>query len=96
MRKTRLLLTIGLLWLCSESKSLALSPPEDIPEEVLRSEIIMEGRSALDGQSLNVAEYTSLVQGFGEAVEIGSLDPKIQSLIFDLTLLKLLTGILFF
>jgi len=73
----------------------ALPPPEDTPEEVLRSEILMEGRSALNGKPLNLAEYTTLVQGFGEDVEIEFLDPKIKSLIFDLTLLKLLRGILF-
>lgn len=38
----------------------ALPPPEDIPEEILRTEIILEGRSPLDGKPLSAAEYAEL------------------------------------
>ena len=62
MGKSRLLLTMGLLWLFSQTKTVALPPPEDIPEEVLRSEIILDGRSPLDDQPKTASEYTQLTQ----------------------------------
>lgn len=96
MRKYRLSLTIGLLWLFTQGKTVALPPPEDIPEEVLRSEIILEGRSPIDNQPLTSGEYTQLVQGFRERQNAQSLNPRIKSLIFDLTVLRLLRTIIFF
>lgn len=39
------------------SEAIALPPPEDVPEEILRTEIITEARSAIDGQPLTAAEY---------------------------------------
>ncbi len=39
---------------------IALPPPEDIPEEILRTEIIIEARSPVDGKPLNAAEYAEL------------------------------------
>jgi hypothetical protein len=38
----------------------ALPPPEDVPEEVLRTEIILEARSPIDGEPLTPAEYALL------------------------------------
>ncbi len=38
----------------------ALPPPEDIPEEQLRTEIITEARSPIDNQLLTAAEYAQL------------------------------------
>ena len=38
----------------------ALPPAEDIPEEVLRTEIILEGRSPINGKPLSAAEYEQL------------------------------------
>lgn len=35
----------------------ALPPPEDIPEEVARTEILTEARSPLDGSPVTAAEY---------------------------------------
>jgi hypothetical protein len=39
---------------------MALSPPEDIPEEILRTEIILAARSPIDGKILTPAEYAEL------------------------------------
>ncbi len=47
---TGLVLPIG-------SKVQALPPPEDIPEEIARTEIITEARSPLDGSPVTAAEY---------------------------------------
>ncbi|NJR65296.1 MAG: hypothetical protein HC772_08230 [Leptolyngbyaceae cyanobacterium CRU_2_3] len=48
----------GSLW--AIAPALALPPPEDIPEEVLRTEIITEARSPIDGQPMTAAEYAEL------------------------------------
>ncbi|WP_228020234.1 hypothetical protein [Sphaerospermopsis sp. LEGE 08334] len=39
---------------------MALPPVEDIPEEILRTEIITIGRSPIDGKLLTAAEYAQL------------------------------------
>ena len=38
----------------------ALPPPEDVPEEILRTEIILDARSPIDGEPLTPAEYALL------------------------------------
>lgn len=38
----------------------ALPPPEDAPEEILRTEIILDARSPVDGEPLTPAEYALL------------------------------------
>lgn len=38
----------------------ALPPPEDLPEEVARTEIITEARSPIDNKRLTAAEYSDL------------------------------------
>ncbi len=51
-----------LVWLSSHwgAVVIALPPPEDIPEEILRAEIIVNARSPIDGKPLNAAEYAQL------------------------------------
>jgi len=51
-----------LVWLGSHwgTVVIALPPPEDIPEEILRTEIIVNARSPIDGKPLNAAEYAQL------------------------------------
>jgi hypothetical protein len=39
---------------------MALPPQEDIPEEILRTEIILAARSPIDGKVLTPAEYAQL------------------------------------
>ncbi|NJL91097.1 MAG: hypothetical protein HC916_15910 [Coleofasciculaceae cyanobacterium SM2_1_6] len=50
------ILVTGLVWLLGRDAQ-ALPPPEDIPEEVARTEIITEARSPLDGSPVTAAEY---------------------------------------
>ncbi|MEA5617356.1 hypothetical protein VB711_05820 [Cronbergia sp. UHCC 0137] len=38
----------------------ALPPPEDIPEEILRTQIITEARSPIDGKRVTAAQYAQL------------------------------------
>ena len=96
MEKKRLFLSVGLWWVLSQTVTVALPPPEDIPEEVLRSEIVVRGRSPLNGEALSAAKYTQLVQSFRETAAPGSLNPRIESLIFSLKLLRFLRTIIFF
>ncbi|HEY9850619.1 MAG TPA: hypothetical protein V6D28_14225 [Leptolyngbyaceae cyanobacterium] len=61
----------------------SLPPAEDIPEEVLRTEIVIEARSPIDGKPLTPAEYAELK---AELERIPSqppqVNPEIQHLIF--------------
>ncbi|WP_144439440.1 hypothetical protein [Geminocystis sp. NIES-3709] len=68
----------------------ALPTSEDIPEEVLATEIIIEAKSPKDNQPLTAAEYTLLK----EEIRVSNFPPQIDSelrhKIFLLRILKLL------
>jgi hypothetical protein len=68
---------------------IALPPPEDTPEEILRTQIIIEARSPIDGSFLTAAEYIQL-QAQLQEVPPPKLDPKIREQIFLLRLRKTL------
>ncbi|MFB2983036.1 hypothetical protein [Microseira sp. BLCC-F43] len=66
---------------------LALPPPEDTPEEVLRTEIITEARSPIDGKPLTAAQYAQLIaQLEGRQPPDPQVNPKLRELIFLLRL----------
>jgi len=71
----------------------ALPPPEEIPEEVLRTEIILEARSPLDGQPLSPAEYEELQAAIVDR-PARTLDPQIREIIFLLQLRRVLRPVL--
>jgi hypothetical protein len=54
-----LLVSSSLLWHLAVAVS-ALPPADDIPEEVLRSEIIVDARSPIDGQPMTAQDYAEL------------------------------------
>jgi hypothetical protein len=66
----------------------ALPPAEDIPEEILRREIITEGRSPLDNQPLSAAQYEELIAQLAESKYPPELSSKVREAIFLLELLK--------
>ncbi|MBD2774419.1 hypothetical protein [Iningainema tapete] len=68
---------------------LALPPPEDTPEEILRTEIITAARSPVDGKPLTAAEYIQL-QGQLQKRPTPTLNTKIRENIFLLRLRKTL------
>ncbi|MBR8828614.1 MAG: hypothetical protein DSM107014_12065 [Gomphosphaeria aponina SAG 52.96 = DSM 107014] len=68
----------------------ALPPPADLPEEVLRTQIITEGRSPVNGKPLTAAEYAEEVAKLKETSFPPQLNPKIQERIFWLEILKFL------
>ena len=75
----------------------ALPPPEDTPEEVLRTEIITEARSPIDGKPLTAAQYAELTaQLEGRQPPDPQVNPKLRELIFLLRLRDQIRQILFF
>ena len=70
-------------------KSVALPPPEDTPEEILRTEIILEGRSAIDGKVLSAAEYEQLQAELAQSSLSPELDSDVEQIIFLLRVRKL-------
>ncbi len=67
---------------------LSLPPPEDIPEEILRTEIILEGNSPKDGAPLTVEDYQQVRKQLETSPFPPQLNPKLQQLIFLLKLRK--------
>ena len=91
-----ILIAITFLWSFGTESSKALPPPEDIPEEILRSEIILEARSPIDGDALTPAEYAELQAQLQESNFAQDLSPEAQDLIFLLQIrkfIKTFTGI---
>lgn len=86
----RISISLGLI-LTGMQSSLALPPPEDIPEEVLRTEIITEARSPIDGQPLTAAEYAQIEAEIAESPYPPELNSEIRQLIFLLNIRKLFT-----
>ena len=70
--------------------ALALPPASDIPEEVLRTEIILEARSPVDGKSLTAAEYAELQAQLQTRSTPPKLNPQVRDTIFLLRLRRTL------
>ncbi|NJM70922.1 MAG: hypothetical protein HC862_12210 [Scytonema sp. RU_4_4] len=68
---------------------MALPPKEDLPEEILRTEIITTARSPVDGQPLTAGEY-ALLQAQLQKVPPPKLDPRIRDQVFQIRLRKTL------
>lgn len=79
MKSNRVL--ISLLTLILASPAVALPPPEEVPEEVLRTGIITEARSPVDGRPLTASEYAALQAQIQEEPP-PRLDTEIRRLIF--------------
>jgi hypothetical protein len=68
-----------------------LPPPEDTPEEVLRTEIITEARSPIDGKQLTAAEYAQLQNSLQtRPLATSQVNPKLRELVFLLRVRRLL------
>lgn len=78
----------------TSEKAFALPPTGDIPEEVLRTEIILEGRSPIDGKPLSAREYEELKAKLAQSSNDPKIDPDIKELIFLLQLRKLVKTII--
>ncbi|MGF1479471.1 MAG: hypothetical protein ACFB4I_08260 [Cyanophyceae cyanobacterium] len=70
--------------------SLALPPPEEVPEEILRTEIITRARSPLDGELLSAAEYAQLQAQLAQSPFPPELNSQVRQIIFLLQIRQLL------
>lgn len=72
----------------------ALPPASDLPEEILRTEIILEGRSPVNGKPLSAAEYEELQAELAQTRLDPKIDPQIRQLIFLLQIRKFIKTII--
>lgn len=76
-------------------QNLAVPEPDDIPEELLRIEIITEARSPLTGEPLSAAEYAQLLESIQNTPADGSLiSSEIRQLIQLLQIRRTLRPVL--
>ena len=73
--------------------TLALPPPEDIPEERLRTQIIVEARSPIDGKPLTAAEYVQLQNELAVSAP-PQVSDEVRRLLFLLRLRRLIRTII--
>jgi hypothetical protein len=69
--------------------AIALPPPADVPEEILRGEIILGGRSPIDGKPLTASQYAELQEKLAQKGYPTELSPDVEQLIFLLQIRKL-------
>lgn len=69
---------------------------KDIPEEILRTEIIIEGRSPIDNQPLSASEYAEMQARNQQSPYPPKINSDLQQKIFLLQLLKMFRTITFF
>ena len=72
----------------------ALPPPEETPEEVLRTEIITEARSPIDGKPISAADYAELQAQLQQRQVTPSLSPQVRQNISLLRLRRLIRTVL--
>jgi len=89
MRQVKFLSLFLGISLVSTNPAWGLPPPEDVPEEVLRTEIITEARSPIDGKPLSAAEYAQLQAQIAEGTFAPEVNPQLRQLIFLLHLRQL-------
>ncbi|WP_295614985.1 hypothetical protein [Chamaesiphon sp. GL140_3_metabinner_50] len=75
-----------------------ISTDDDIPEEVLRAEIITEARSPIDGKALSANEFAELVVTTKQQIDRDSADvaansPKLKETILLLRLRSFLRSV---
>jgi hypothetical protein len=73
---------------------LALPPPEEVPEEVLRTEIITEARSPLTGEPLSAEDYAILQEQLSSLNREPQVNSELARLIFLLELRRAVRPIL--
>lgn len=87
--------TAGVRGLGSDSGH-ALPPPEDVPEEVLRTQIVLEGRSPVTGEPITASERATQQTNRQTAIEEQPRDlpPEIRQTVMLLKLRRLLRPVL--
>lgn len=87
-------LVILLLTCLQPLPCLSLPPAQDVPEEILRTEVILGGRSPVDGKPLSASEYEELEAELTESRFQPEIKGDIQQLIFLLQIRKLIKTII--
>lgn len=87
-------LGVGMMFIGPVLPSKALPPPEDLPEEILRTEVITEARSPLNGQPLSAAEYANLQEDLRDPNDSGVVPSNFREAIFLLRIRRILKPIL--
>jgi hypothetical protein len=85
---------LGAMETLGDNRALALPDPADIPEEVLRTEVITEVRSPLTGEPLSAAAYAALQDQLRDPNTEAVVSPEIAQLIQLLQFRRLLRPIL--
>jgi hypothetical protein len=95
MKFSALLLPLltGIGVLSGQTAGRALPPPEEVPEERLRTEIILEARSPIDGTPLTPAEYEDLQAAIVD-YPAPTLDPQIREVVFLLQIRRVLRPVI--
>jgi hypothetical protein len=93
VRLHSLLIGLGIL-VTLENTALALPPPDDVPEEILRTEVITEARSPLNGEPLAAADYAVLQDRLRDANTEAMVNPDLAQLVQLLQLRHILKPIL--
>ena len=81
------------LWAVAKP-AVALPPPEELPEEVMRTEIILEARSPIDGQPLSPADYAALEEELRDPNRPVTLATDVRSLVQLLQIRRVVRPIL--
>ena len=78
------------IFIFTDVSALALPPEDDIPEEILATEIIIEGRSKLDNQKLTASEYVREQEQEEDSLFPPDINSEIKHKIFLLQIFKML------
>ncbi|HIK57395.1 MAG TPA: hypothetical protein IGS37_19800 [Synechococcales cyanobacterium M55_K2018_004] len=89
----RLLACSSLLLGCGElsggQRAIALPPPDDIPEEVLRTDIVLHGQSPIHGEFLDAAQLAALEAQLREELRTTPIAPeRAREAVFQLSILR--------
>lgn len=72
------------------SPTIAQLPVTEVPEEILRTEIIIAARSPIDGKPISAAEYAELQVQLQTRRNPAKLSPKVRETVFLLRLRQLI------
>jgi len=88
------LVVLGLSSITWSQPVLAVPPPEDTPEEILRNQIIVEARSPVDGEPLSPSEYAELQAQLRDPNRVRTLSSEVRYVIFLLQLRRVIKPVL--
>jgi len=82
-------LTALVVGLPNPAPTLAQPVPEEVPEEVLRTEIITAARSPITGEPLSAEEYAALEEDLQSQQGLPEADPSVARLLLLIQLRQL-------